>query len=141
MKFNARNIDTSTLLPRAKKEAKAIFKSDSSRRGRTYKKILEDTLYGHVSELYLIQEHQFKDDPKSFKDLFDPEGNAVEVKTTQFKHYVPSVLDRAADVKKNQTWRNFPDILYVFVGDKSTLEYNLDGIYKWGRTKFVLQNV
>ena len=48
------------------------------------------------------------------------------------------MLERAANAKK-QIWRNFPDILYVFVGDKKTLDYDLDGIYKWGKTKFVLQ--
>lgn len=140
MKFNARDLDTSTLLSRAKEEAQAIFDNPETRRGRTLKKIIETSLYGHAAELHLIEEHEFKDDPKSFKDLFDTEGNAVEVKVTQFKHYVPYVLERAANAKK-QTWRGFPDILYVFVGDKVTLEYNLDGIYKWGKTKFVLQNV
>ena len=138
MKFNVRDLNTSTLLTRAKKEAQDIFDNPDTRRGRSLKKINETSLYGHAAELYLIEEHQFKDDPKSFKDLFDTKGNAVEVKVTQFKHYVPYVLERAANAKK-QIWRNFPDILYVFVGDKKTLDYDLDGIYKWGKTKFVLQ--
>ena len=138
MKFNVRDLNTSTLLTRAKKEAQDIFDNPDTRRGRSLKKIIETSLYGHAAELYLIEKHQFKDDPKSFKDLFDTKGNAVEVKVTQFKHYVPYVLERAANAKK-QIWRNFPDILYVFVGDKKTLDYDLDGIYKWGKTKFVLQ--
>lgn len=140
MKFNARDLDTSTLLSRAKEEAQAIFDNPDTRRERSLKEIIETSLYGHAAELHLIEEYKFKDDPKPFKDLFDTEGNSVEVKVTQFKHYVPYVLERAANAKK-QTWRGFPDILYVFIGDKATLEYNLDGIYKWGKTKFVLQNV
>ena len=138
MEFNAADLDASALLSRAKEESEQIFAKDATRRGRTLQKITETSIYGHVAELYLIEKCQFKDDPRKYKDLFDTEGNSVEVKVTKGDYYVPYVLDRATKAKL-ETWRGFPDILYVFIGNKVTADYSLYGIYKWSENKFVLQ--
>ena len=75
---------------------------------------------------------------KKFKDLFDIEGNSVEIKVTEGDYYVPYVLDRANKAKK-ETWRGYPDILYVFIGDRESYSYTLHGIYSWNGHKFSLQ--
>jgi hypothetical protein len=138
IEFNAADLDTSVLLSRAKEESEQMFSKESTRRGRSLQKIIETALYGHAAELYLIEKCQFKDDPRKYKDLFDTEGNPVEVKVTEGDYYVPYVLDRATKAKSEE-WRGFPDILYVFIGDKITADYSLYGIYKWSENKFVLQ--
>ena len=138
IKFNAADLDAATLYSRAKEESEQIFAKESTRRGRSLQKIIETSLYGHAAELYLIEKCGFKDDPRKYKDLFDTEGNSVEVKVTEGDYYVPYVLDRAGKSKLCD-WRDFSDILYIFIGNKITADYNLHGVYKWIENKFVLQ--
>jgi hypothetical protein len=138
MKFNAKTLDAHTLLNRARTEAKEIYSSESTRRGRSLDKIVEASLYGLSAEVYLIEEHSFVDDTRKYKDLYDTEGNSVEIKVTQGDYYVPYVLDRA-NKAKSETWRGYPDILYVFIGNKKTLDYELYNIYAWNSRKFVVQ--
>lgn len=133
MKFNARDLDAQALLARAREEATEIFSKESTRRDRTLNTITETCLYGHSAELYLISQHGFKDDQRPYKDLYDTSGNSVEVKVTEGSYYVPYVLKRL-NAAKQQTWRNFPDIAYIFIGDKKTYDYELDGIYHWNET-------
>ena len=139
MKFNAIDLNAPMLLSRAKEESEQIFAKESTRRGRSLQKIIETSLYGHAAELYLIEKCGIKDDTRKYKDLFDTEGNSVEVKVTEGDYYVPYVLDRASKAKLCD-WRGFSEILYVFIGNKITADYNLYGIYKWIDNKFVLQN-
>ena len=89
--------------------------------------------------MYLIQECGFEDDERKYKDLFDINGSSVEIKVTEGDYYVPYVLERA-EKAKSQTWRGYPDILYVFIGDKKSADYKLNGIYKWNKKRFVLQS-
>ena len=140
MKFNAKQLDGATLRSRAEAEALLINSSASSSRGRSYEKILETTIYGHAAELYLIQEESHTDDPREYKDVFDPDGNPVEVKVTGHPGNVPSVLARANEKKLHGRFRqNFPNILYVFIGNKITCDYHLHGIYKWNGIAFIKQ--
>jgi hypothetical protein len=138
MKFNAADLDPELYLKRASKEAEEIFSKDSTRRNRTKVQILETVLYGHAAEVYLMQYHNFKDDERKYKDVFDTEGNSIEVKVTEGEYYVEHVLGRAIEDKK-QPWRKFSNILYIFIGNKTTADYHLHGIYKWNNEKFVLQ--
>ena len=138
MKFNASQLDKDFYITRAKAEANEIFSNENTRRGRSFQNILETTLYGHAAEVYLIQECGFKDDDRKYKDLFDTDGSSVEIKVTEGDYYVPYVLERAEKAKM-QTWRGSPDILYVFIGNKKSADYKLNGIYKWNKKRFVLQ--
>jgi len=139
MKFNASQLDKDFYLTRAKSEADEIFSNESTRRGRSFRNILETTLYGHAAEVYLIQECGFKDDTRKYKDVIDTNGSSVEIKVTEGDYYVPYVLERAEKAKA-QTWRGYPDILYVFIGNKKSADYELSGIYKWNKKRFVLQS-
>ena len=139
MKFNASDLSPELFLKRANKEAEEIYSKPSTRKNRTKAQILETVLYGHAAEVYLIEYHNFKDDERKYKDVFDTEGNSIEVKVTEGEYYVEHVLDRAVEDKK-QPWRKFSNILYIFIGDKITADYSLHGIYKWNNEKFVLQS-
>jgi len=139
MKFNATELNREFYLNRAENEASEIYSKDSTRRNRTFQNILETTLYGHAAEAYLIQECGYSDDDRKYKDLIDIKGRSVEIKVTEGEYYVPYVLKRAEKAKL-QTWRGYPDILYVFIGNRKTADYELNGVYKWNNERFVLQS-
>lgn len=138
MKFNARDLNQDLYVRRAKEEASQIFAKDDTRKGRSFVTILQTTLYGHAPEVYLIDKCGFTDDERPYKDVIDTDGNYVEVKTTEGDYYVPYVLKRANEAKR-QTWKKYPDILYIFVGNKQTADYELEGVYTWNGTRFVVQ--
>ena len=33
-------------------------------------------------------------------------------------------------------WRNYPDIVYIFINDKKSKEYVHEGVYVWNGNKF-----
>jgi hypothetical protein len=138
MNFNAKTLNSNALLSRARGEAEQIYAKPSTRGGRTLNKIVETCLYGQAAEQYLLEIHAFKDDNRPYKDLFDHDDNSVEIKVTEGDYYVPYVLKRANE-SRSQPWRNFSDILYVFIGDKVSTEYSLYGIYEWNGKQFGLQ--
>ena len=129
MEFNLKDLDQDFLKSRALKEAKRIFQKKSTRKNRTLAQIHATTMYGHAAEIYLLN-NGFIDDDREFKDVISPEGEPVEVKVTKGEYYIPYVLRRcneaASDVR-----RNYAKILYVFIGNKKTLDYKLSKIYKW----------
>ena len=139
MQFNAKNdLDSVRLYNRAEAEAKLIHKKPSTARGRSLKEIIETVMYGHAAELYLLDHKGFRDDTREYKDVIDPEGNDVEVKVTEGKHYVPYVLDRC-NAAAMETWRKYPEKLYIFIGNKESCDYHLHGIYEWNGEQFCLQ--
>jgi len=121
-KFNVKDLDQSPFVARAKAEAQLIYNKKSTRKNRTLEKILQTVLIGHAPEYYLIQFKHFKDDPRDYKDVIEPEGDPAEQKATSQPHYVPYVLERANeayDIEKK---------LYIWVHDNK-LNYFLQGIY------------
>ena len=139
MKFNAKeDLDGKELYERAATEAKLIYNKPSTARGRSLEEIIETVLYGHAAELYLIKHHGFSDDPHEYKDVIDLDNNPVEVKVTEGEWYVPYVLERCNNAAR-ETWRKYPEILYVFIGNKETYDYHLHGIYHWNGEEFCLQ--
>lgn len=138
-KFNANELNQNYLLSRSHEEANEIFAKPSTRRGRSYEEILKTVLYGHVAEVFLIEKMGFTDDTRKYKDVINTAGKYVEVKVTEGDYYVPYVLERAVAAKK-ESWRKYPDLLYIFIGDKKTGDYSLHGIYEWNGKNFILQN-
>lgn len=140
IKFNAkRDLDRDELYLRAEKEAKLIHSKPSTRKGRDLESIIMTTLYGHASEMYLINHQGFTDDLREYKDVIDPDGEPVEVKTTKHEKWVPYVLRRENERAKD-AWREYPKLLYIFVGDVFTLDYYLHSIYEWNGKEFCLQS-
>lgn len=140
MNFNAiDDLDGYELYSRAETEAKLIHSKPSTRRGRSLEDIIETVLYGHAAELYLIKHRGFSDDPRPFKDVIDTQNDPVEVKVTEGDYYVPYVLERA-NKAASESWRQYPNWLYIFIGDKSSCDYQLHGIYLWNGKEFCLHS-
>jgi hypothetical protein len=134
--FNAsKDIDPALLKQRAKEEAIQIHSKESTRKGRTLPQIIEACMFGHASELWLLK-NGFTDDTRKYKDLFK-DNVSVEVKTVGYPLAAEYEIARCNDRKK-ETWRNFPDIVYMYVGDRKTLDYYLEGIYQWNGRRFKL---
>ena len=120
--FNVMDLDQGPFVARAKAEAQLIYNKPSTRKGRTLEKIIQTVLIGHAPEYYLIQFKHFKDDPREYKDVIEPEGDPAEQKATSQPYYITNVLERANvqyDIEKK---------LYIWVHNK-TLDYYLAGIY------------
>lgn len=119
---------------RAMNEAKQIHSKASTARGRSLNQIYETRLYGGVAEQYLL-ETGWEDDQRKFKDVIDPQGDPVEVKTTEHIGNVPYVLDRCKEAKL-EVWRNYQDIVYIFINDKKSKEFVHEGTYLWNGKEF-----
>ena len=137
--FNVVELNKCDLYNRAKNEATLIYNKPSTRAGRTLQDITATVMYGQAAEQYLIEERGFSDDPRAYKDVIDPNNQPVEVKVTEGDYYVPYVLKRANEAA-HQKWREYPEWLYIFIGDKQTLDYSLYGIYQWNGTNFSLHS-
>lgn len=138
MMFNAKDLNQQQLRSRAEAEAQLIYNKPTTRKGRSLETIIETVLYGHVAEQYLI-EQGWKDDPRPYKDVIRPDEEPVEIKVTEGEYYVPYVLKRANEAAKD-AWRKYPKWLYVFIGDRKTLNYNLHSTYHWNGEKFCLHS-
>jgi len=140
IKFNADDLEHSYYIERARKETEEIHSKESTRKNRTFVEIFKTTLYGHAPEVYLIEKCGFTNDDRKYRDVIHPNGSPVEVKATEGEYYVPYVLKRA-NRAASQSWRNYPKILYIFIGDKNTGDYTFHGSYDWDKNskKFVLQ--
>ena len=138
MIFNARDLDQHALKERAETEAKLIYNKPSTRRNRSLQEITETVLYGHVAEQYLI-ENGYTDDLRPYKDVIGLDGEPVEVKVTEGDYYVEYVLDRA-NKAASESWRQYPKWLYIFIGNRDTLDYHLEGIYLWNGSHFCLHS-
>jgi len=136
MKFNLKEIDPVVLKERAAGEAKKIFAKESTRRDRTYEEILKTCMYGQAAEVYMLSQG-FTDNPEPFQDVLDHE-EPIEVKVTEGEHYVEYVLRRCV-AKKQQSYTNHPNYVYVWINDKKSFDYYLHGIYKWNGKEFCLQ--
>jgi len=135
MKFNTDDLDQEAWHSRALAEATLIHSKPKTARGRSLEEILDVTKYGHAAERFLIENFDFKDDDRPFKDLYDPKGREIEVKVTEGAYYVPYVLERCTKAKMTK-WRKYPDIVYVWIGDRNTKEYTLHNIYEWNGESF-----
>lgn len=138
MIFNAKDLDQSALRARAEVEAQLIYDKPSTRRNRSLQEVIETVLYGHVAEQYLI-EQGWEDDLRPYKDVIHPDGTPVEIKVTEGEYYVQYVLQRANEAAR-QSWRKYPEQLYIFIGDRSTLDYKLYETYSWNGTQFCVHN-
>lgn len=119
---------------RAMNEAKQIHSKKSTARNRSLNEIYEACLYGHAPEQYLI-ESGWEDDMRKYKDVIDPMGDLNEIKVTEHIGNVPYVLARC-QAAKLETWREYPDIVYIFINDRKSKEYIHEGIYFWNGKKY-----
>lgn len=139
MKFNITNdVNISALEMRAEREALEIYSKESTRQERSLEEIKVTSMYGLAAEVFLLQQG-YVDDTRPYKDLFEPlrfGGNSIEVKVTEGEYFVPYVLKRANDAAAEK-WRDYPNRLYIFIGDRKTGDYSLEGIYDFDGVQFI----
>ena len=81
MKFTIEDIrDKEKLNQMVEVEAKHIYDSTKSRKGRSWDEVYAHVLQGKVAELYLIESGEFEPADLKYHDLKDKEGNYIEVK-------------------------------------------------------------
>ena len=145
--FNAyEDLDRNFWLTRAYAEAQKIYDRPSTRgfnkktgKPRTLDEVRKDTAFGHAPECMLIKECGYVDDTREYKDLFDKNGNSIEIKTVENIKNVPFKLKECVNLRTEKSkyyphkenWRNFPDIVYVFIGNKETGDYHFHSKYVW----------
>ena len=138
-KFNAKDINPVSLRNRAENEAKQIWNSSYGKniRGRTYKQLLADCMLGQAAEIHLLN-CGYKDNPKKYMDVKEPDDTTVEVKviTNKSPRYVEvsvnNTLERCA---KKKIEYEFAKKIYMYTCDEKIPDYNLVGIYEWNDSK------
>ena len=138
-KFNAKDINPVSLRNRAENEAKQIWNSSYGKniRGRTYKQLLADCMLGQAAEIHLLN-CGYKDNPKKYMDVKEPDDTTVEVKviTNKSSRYVEvsvnNTLDRCA---KKKLEYEFAKKIYMYTCDEKIPDYNLIGVYEWNDSK------
>ena len=136
MKFNRNDLNQELLHTRTEEEAKQIFAKPSTRKDRTYKEIYDTCLYGQAAECYLMEFCNFTDDPRPYHDTIDPSGIPTEQKVTSKESYIKDVLSRCNEAALN-SYRQYAEKLYIFIGNKNTLDYHLYGTYSYNGTNFI----
>jgi hypothetical protein len=130
MRFNICDLDQDRLDTRVNEQAMEIYANVERARGRSLDDIKQDCRVGLAAEVYLIDHCGFKDDERLYKDVIDLDGHSVEVKVTSNQAYVSYVLDRLIKAK-GEAYRDISDIVYLFVVNKNTWDYELEGVYHW----------
>lgn len=144
--FNASSIDPVALKKRAAEECDAIWKSSyDNKQGRTRDDLMIDCLKGHAAELHLLL-CGYKDNPKKYMDVFDLEGDTVDVKvimnvnSAYASTSIKNTLERARKKKLSSLTSStyeFANKVYIYLIETDIAEYNLQGIYCWNGEKFI----
>ena len=130
--FNINEINPIQLHDRATNEAKKIATNTSFKMsGRTYEDLIRQTRRGHAAEIYLIDVLGYKDDEREYKDVIDPAGNFVEVKVTNSERNIPFMIERFANIKLTEEWKDWPDHLIIFINPIDSSEYTYNSRWQW----------
>mgnify|MGYP001411642015 FL=1 len=133
--FNCyKDLDQNFWINRAQKEADLIFSKPGPRRGRPINEVFDTVKFGHASECWLISEYGFTDDTRDYKDLIYNDV-PIEVKTVRAKRNVSWMLKKCNE-EKMKPYRKFADIVYMFIGNEETGEYQFENLYKWNGYRF-----
>tara|TARA_B100001063_G_scaffold102947_1_gene96095 strand:- start:34 stop:489 length:456 start_codon:yes stop_codon:yes gene_type:complete len=137
--FDKKNLNHDGFHERAKAEAEEIFSKPSTRKGRSLEKIIETVEYGHTAEWYLIKEMGYTDNPERYHDVIDPDGHWVEIKCTKIQQYIPSVIEKLNDRRRDlEEWgKPAADKAMIFINNSNeNTYYEFGGYYEWDGFKF-----
>lgn len=105
MKFTIEDIkDKNRLEKMIEKEAKAIHSSEVSRHGRNLDDIKFSVRQGKIAELYLIENHGYKEADIKWHDLKDNDGNYTEVKAYDVWSKDAPFVQRDLQRYRNEKW-------------------------------------
>ena len=119
---------------RAEEEATLCYNKASTRRGRSWIDVFKVFLMSHAAETYLMENFDYTDDTRLFKDLFNLDGESVEIKTTISEDYVDKVLENLVAAKKLK-WRDISNIMYLWIVNKK--HYTFYGKYEWDGKEYI----
>ena len=138
-KFNINDLDQEALEAKAIEEADGVWcdGKGSQVKGRSYEQLLADCKRGSAAERYVREKQGFTNDPRPFKDVFDPSNVSVEVKVTTSDWVAEKYTIPKCNADRRMAWRKFSDIVYLFINPKDTEEYYLHKILTWDGYKFL----
>ena len=106
---------------------------------------LKNFVQGHYAEMWLMNERGFTDCDDDYKDLYDLSRVLVEIKTVGNEDWIEGgkwPLMETCRKLKLETWRNYPDLIYVFVRNDWTGQYTFAGVWEWDKQqeKFIKES-
>ena len=109
---------------KAEEEGTRIFNNPKRRKGRTLKKVIEDTMVGKVAEFFLVEFSGgfLRGCPKQYHDL-QGGGKIVEVKAYSNASEQEENLVKKLGGRSKRWYHS--DILYLFDYNRKTGEYKL----------------
>ena len=132
MDFNLREIDNKILHDRAVEECEKIKENKSFKlSGRSYADLLFRAKQGQAAEVFLMEHCGYDNDDREYHDVVDPNEDPVEVKVVGKEEYVESNIEKWAYDKSNNPWKDWPEILMVWINDGRDLDYKYYGKYIW----------
>jgi len=137
MQFNVADINQRKLEQRAFAEADLIYAKSGPRRDRDLATIRDDCIVGQRAEVYLMDMCGFSDDPRAYKDVKDPSGEPIEVKTTRRIQNISYVVERANAAAKKEYNKNFQKRLYIFIFNEYNGNYTLHSTYTWNGKQYI----
>jgi hypothetical protein len=125
MIFYKNDIDLDLVEISVQKEAKAIFRSEVSRHGRSFSSIYDSTFMGHIAEQFLKQKHSFVDDTRMFMDVLSPiTKTSIDVKCTKnIKKNLDYIIIKMLGKKYFQKYKNIADKIMFFENIDERFEY------------------
>lgn len=125
--FNITDIDQSLLVELTDKEYKPGYSS------------WENTKNGLAAERMLIELCNYTNDPRPYKDVFNPDGVSVEVKSFGTHREDPVVYKRKVlgDLwERKVMWKkDISEHVIFFERDEETGTYTVDEMFVWSKQK------
>lgn len=133
--FDSKDIDQALWEARTLTEATRIFNKESTRRGRTWEQVYEKCKQGQAPEVWLLMKG-YLDDSRDYHDVIRPDGEPIEVKTTDWESRY--TLDRYRD--KLMSFSDKAELaktVYVFNNRPGESLYTFHGIFTWNGECFI----
>jgi hypothetical protein len=125
--FNITDIDQALLVELTDKEYKPGYSS------------WENTKNGLAAERMLIELCNYKNDPRPYKDVFNPDGESVEVKSFGIHREDPTAYKRKVlgDLwERKVMWRkDISEHVIFFKRDEEAGTYTVDEMFVWNKQK------
>lgn len=100
---------------------------------RSDERVYFDTYNGLAAEHYMIENHEYKNDDRPYKDLFAPCGTSVEVKSAA---HLETLNKQLASLKQRKGWGlDVADYVICFLRDYKT--YTCHSLWQWNGKDYI----